>query len=260
MIFLILLLQVSSATPPVQSSVEQVIQMLGGSLSQKRAAVALVASRQDLREQARVHQILLAEFHAAVERDRGAARSDETSVKWGFRGGSDQRDYLGDVMNLVVEINGTEILPDLARADLPRRSGALDRFGNEAITPIIQAWDSPLPIGYSRQFKTELLQALLLIVSRSAELSQWPQRMPESRQRELVPILAAAIRNPSVIEETVTALRVAELLDDERLLSMIRPIVDDPAISVRLARGDLDAAAKIREAARRVVKRRGTIF
>jgi hypothetical protein len=209
------------------SAVSGAVELLAtGTTRQRRKVVAAIETSIQMRDSAIVRQSLITEFRRALRADRRDAH--ERPAHQGVRPWSQERDYLGELVDAVARVCGTQCLDEFVTVDHFNAIGALATAGREAVRPVVRALSMSPPEGYSMYYRSRLIDALVVILREAGVVD--PRDWHDLRS-----VAARFLESPANWQEIDSALSLVDELGDDGLEEIVRQLASS-AYEVR-ARG-----------------------
>lgn len=232
---------------PAVNGADHVVSVLPhGSIDERRQALAWLRTTQLAGDWSGLRRALGHELWRAIVEDREDAARTATSSR--LRTGSDEREYLGELIATVAGLRMQEMLPLLVRVDHFASTHALTMFEAEAVPFVIDALERPAPPGYSAQYRSELVYALVRVLQSGVEPD------PAMRAR-IVDALRTVIATPDSERELINGFDLLLELDDESFDPLLRKWVAEPLV----AGSSGENAAQIQRLAKRILESRVVI-
>lgn len=219
-----------------------------GDLRQQELVLGLVLRDAALRQSAEIRSALASLLARAIDRDQLEAQS-ERQVELGVRPMTPWRAWYGALVAATTVLEGSAVLPLLARVDEVRASGALVQYGPESLDAIFAMLRTPTPPGYSSDFKARLVRALQTI----ADL---PDASRARTERRLGPIVAERLALSEDRPELIALVRLADALDDPRVTAQLEQLASSPEALRARGIADPTVVSAIQVEAQAVLSRR----
>lgn len=221
-----------------------------GSLPARRQFLQTFNSSKSLRGNASIRAEIVDALNRELADDLRRAREQVSSD--GLRAGSAQRDYFGELITAAANTGDVSCLPAIVRADHPSVIGGMARFGMAAVTEALASAADPIPVGYSRYYRSYVIRGL------TQALRPAPNLAPAERVG-VTKLVLTSVSKPSSLDEMLASIELAGELDDDSLDGVIQRLAYEPQYVEAAGLSRASEVAEVQSKARAVLSSRISI-